>query len=72
MYKIMRGMDIMDSRIVFPRIDMSITRGYRFKVKEGKFEGIIRGTLYTEACQRLECAARGGSRRPNRHISEAS
>ena len=31
-YKIMRGVDRMDSQKFFPRVEESITRGHKFKV----------------------------------------
>jgi len=33
-YKIMRGMDRMDSQKLFHRVEESVTRGHRFKVRE--------------------------------------
>ena len=61
-YKIVRGMDRVDSQKLFPRVEESITRGHRFKVRGAKFKGNIRGKiLYTESSGCLELAAGGGS-----------
>ena len=61
-YKIMRGMDRVDSQKHFPRVEESITRGHRFKVRGARFEGDVRGRFfYTEGGGCLELAARGGS-----------
>ena len=38
-YKIMRGMDRVDSQKLFPRVEKSITRGHRFKVRGPRFKG---------------------------------
>ena len=47
-YRITRGMDGMDSQNLFPRVDMSIARGHRFKVKGGKFKGGVRSEFLTQ------------------------
>ena len=36
-YKIMRGMDRVDSQKLFPRVEESITRGHSFKVRGARF-----------------------------------
>jgi len=40
-YKIMRGMDRVDSQKLFPRVEESVTRGHRFK-------GDVRGRFFTQ------------------------
>ena len=40
-YKIMRGMDRVDSQKLFPRVEESITRGHRFKVRGARFKGDV-------------------------------
>ena len=42
-YKIMRGIDRMGSQRLFLRVEMSVTRGHRFKVRVGKFKGDVWG-----------------------------
>ena len=57
-YKIMRGMDRVDSQKLFPRVGESITRGHRFKVRGARFKGDVRGKyFYTEGGGCLELAA---------------
>eukprot|EP00061_Rhincodon_typus_P011509 g36570.t1 len=45
-YKIMRGMDRVDSQKVFPRVEESVTRGHRFKILLGRFHPRSKGSLY--------------------------
>ena len=40
-YKIVWGMDRVDSQKVFPRVEESITREHRFKVRGARFKGDI-------------------------------
>ena len=40
-YKIMRGTDRVDSQKLFPRVEESITRGHRFKVRGARFKGDV-------------------------------
>ena len=40
-YKIMRGMDRVDSQKLFSRVEDSITRGHRFKVQGVRFKGDV-------------------------------
>ena len=40
-YKIMRGMNRVDSQKLFPRVEESITRGQRFKLRGARFKGDI-------------------------------
>ena len=40
-YKIMSGMDRVDSQILFPRVERSSTRGHRFKMRGEKFRGDV-------------------------------
>ena len=53
-YKIMRGMDRVDSQMLFPRVEEGITRGHRFKVRGARFKGdslamrCMRQIFYTE------------------------
>ncbi|PLS49478.1 hypothetical protein CYV29_15670, partial [Carnobacterium maltaromaticum] len=47
-YKIMRGIDRVDSKRLFPRVGVSITRGHEFKVKGEKFRGDMRGKFFTQ------------------------
>jgi len=62
-YKIMRGIDRVDSQTLFPRVVTSRTRGHRFKVRGEKFRGEVRGRFfYTEGGECVECTARGGGR----------
>ena len=42
-YKIMRGMDRVDSQKLFPRLEESITVWHRFKVRGARFKGDVRG-----------------------------
>ena len=61
-YKIMRGMDKWIVRSFFPRVEESITRGHRFKVRGARFKGDVQGKyFYTEGSGCLELAAGGGS-----------
>jgi len=39
-------LSVNDSRSLFPRVEMSITRGHWFKVKGGKFKGDVRGNCF--------------------------
>ena len=45
-YKVMRGMDRVDSRKLFPRVEESISRGHRFKVRGARFKGGVQGKLF--------------------------
>ena len=47
-YKIMRGIDGVNSWKLFPRAEMTITRGHRFKVKEDGFSGDVQGKFFTQ------------------------
>ena len=38
-YKILRGIDGVDSQRLFPRAPLLGTRGYGFKVRGGEFQG---------------------------------
>ena len=44
----MRNMDRVDSQKLFPRVEESITRGHRFKVRGARFKGDVRGRFFTE------------------------
>ena len=56
-YKIMRGMDRVDSQKLFPRVEESITWGHRFKVRGVRFKGDVRVKYFTQrvvgACNSL-------------------
>ena len=59
--KIMRGIDRVDSQNLFPRVEMSNTRGHVLKVRGVKFKGDVRGKCFhTQSGRCLERAARGG------------
>ena len=47
-YKVMRGMDRVDSQKLLPRVEESITKGHRFKVQGARFKGDIRGKFFTQ------------------------
>ena len=47
-YKIMSGIDRVDSEMLFPRVEKSSTRGHRFKVHGEKFRGDVRGKFFTQ------------------------
>ena len=38
----------MDSQKLFLRVEESITRGHRFKVRGGRFKGDVRGKFFTQ------------------------
>ena len=38
----------MDSQKLFPRVEESITRGHRFKVRGARFKGDVRGRFLTQ------------------------
>jgi len=44
----MRGMDRVDSQMLFLRVERSSTRGHRFKVCGEKFRGDVRGRFFTQ------------------------
>ena len=44
----MRGMDRVDSQKLFPRVEESITRGHRFKVRGARFKGDVRDKSFTQ------------------------
>ena len=39
----------MDSQKLFPRVEESITRGHRFKVRGARFKGDVRGRFFTQS-----------------------
>ena len=47
-YKIMRDIDRVDSQNLFPRVEISNTRGHALKVRGGKFKGNVRGKFFTQ------------------------
>jgi len=47
-YKMIRGIDRVDSQILFPRVEVAITRGYNFKVSGGRYRGDVRDMLFTQ------------------------
>ena len=62
-YKIMRGIDQLDSQYLFPKVGESKTRGHRFKVRGERYKKFSeRQFLHTEGGECLEQAARGNRR----------
>ena len=61
-YKIMRGIDKVDSQYLFPKVGESKTRGHRFKVRGERYKSVQRGNSFTEGGECREQAARGSSR----------
>lgn len=61
-YKIMKGIDRVDSQRFFPRMEMSITREHSFKMRGEKFKDDVKGKFHfnAENSSCLECAIRGG------------
>jgi len=47
-YKIMRGIDKVDSQHIFPKVGESKTRGHRFKVRGERYRKVQRGTFVTQ------------------------
>ena len=48
-YKIMRGIDKVNSWKIFPRAEMTITRGHKFMVRGERFSRAVGGKFfYTE------------------------
>ena len=47
-YKIMRGIDQLDSQYLFPKVGESKTRGHRFKVRGERYKGVQRSNLFTK------------------------
>ena len=47
-YKIMRGIDRVDSQYLFSRAPIVNTRGRMYKIKGGKSRGDIRGRFFTQ------------------------
>jgi len=47
-YKMLRGIDRVDSQRLFPRVEMAATRGHRFKVLGGRYRGNVRGKFFTQ------------------------
>eukprot|EP00061_Rhincodon_typus_P014461 g41490.t1 len=45
-YKLMRGIDRVNSQGLFPRVGESETRGHSFKVKGERFERDLRGNFF--------------------------
>ena len=59
-YKVVRGMDRVDSQTLFSRVEESITWGHRFKVQGARFKG-TRQVFYTEGGGCLKLVAGGSS-----------
>jgi len=59
-YKIMKGIDRMNSWKLFPRSEMTNRRGHKFKVRGARFNTDMRGMYFTQGGGGLECAARQG------------
>ncbi|XP_059805558.1 uncharacterized protein LOC132380631 [Hypanus sabinus] len=47
-YKMLRGIDRVDSQRLFPRAPLLSTSGHGFKLRGGKFKGDIRGRVFTQ------------------------
>ncbi|MDZ1603208.1 reverse transcriptase family protein, partial [Klebsiella pneumoniae] len=47
-YKMIRGIDRVDSQRLFPQVEQSVTRGHKFKVKGGRYRGDVRGRFFTQ------------------------
>ena len=47
-YKMMRGIDRVDSQRLFPRAEMVATRGHRFKVLGSRYSGDVSGKFFTQ------------------------
>eukprot|EP00061_Rhincodon_typus_P011629 g36796.t1 len=47
-YKIMRGMDKVNSQCRFPRVGEFKTRGHRFKVRGKRYERDLRGNFFMQ------------------------
>ena len=44
----MRGTDRVESQRLFPRVEISITRGHRFKVRGEKFKGDVQEKVFKQ------------------------
>ena len=47
-YKIMRGINQLDSQYIFPKVGESKTRGHRFKVRGERYKSVQRGNFFTQ------------------------
>ena len=47
-YKIMRGIDQLDSQYLFPKVGESKARGHRFKVRGERYKSVQRGNCFTQ------------------------
>ena len=45
-YKIMRDIDRVDRQRLFPRVEVSITRGHRFKARGGTFKKDVKKKVF--------------------------
>ena len=45
-YKIMKGMDRVDSQELFPSVEESITWGHSLKLREARFKGDVRDKFF--------------------------
>jgi len=43
-----RGIDRVDCQRLFPRVEQTIARGHKFKVKGGRYRGDVRGKFFTQ------------------------
>ena len=58
-YQIMSGIDRVNSWKLFPRAEMTITKGHKFKIRGGRFSGDVQGKFfYTEVGGGLEYTAK--------------
>ena len=46
-YKILRGIDQLDSQYLSPKVGESKTGGHRFKVRGERYKGVQRGNFFT-------------------------
>ena len=47
-YKMMRGIDHVDSQRLFPRAEMTATGGHRFEVLGSRYGGDVRGKFFMQ------------------------
>ena len=57
-YKIMRGIDRVNSWKLFLRAELTITRGYMFKVSGEIFNRDVRGKIFTQWGPGMHCQVR--------------
>ena len=47
-YKMVRGLDRVDSESLFPRMEMASTRGHSFKLRGNRYRTEVRGMFFTQ------------------------